>query len=117
MNVYFDREEFEGKSKEELQDKLNKYIEAGLVPPATTLDDVGIWDSPEYCLKKLIKSIYGREDYLVDTVTAISASECKPEDNIENKKFDRAVQQVALLMKKLASEQYLERRGIKYGSN
>lgn len=74
----------------------------------------------EYCLRKLIKSMYGREDYLADNVSVISANDTKdPElpdglalrvqDNYVNKKFDKAVEQVTFLMKDLALKQYKEK--------
>lgn len=47
VRVFMSPEDFEDKSKEEMQDSLNKYIETGALPPTTTLDDVGIWESRE----------------------------------------------------------------------
>ena len=84
-------------------------------------------DTPEYCLRKLLTSLYGREDYLADTVRVISATDALPElpeglslpiqSNYENKKFDRVMEQVAVLLKNLAVKQYLEQRAIVKGCN
>lgn len=73
----------------------------------------------ELYLRGLIKSMFGREDYLADAVEAIPAIDRQPEqpeglampvqNNHENKKFDKAVEQVAFLMKTLAIKQYLEK--------
>lgn len=45
MNMYnvkvrLPKEELESKTREELQEKLNKFIEAGFLPPDTTTDDI-----------------------------------------------------------------------------
>ena len=71
-----------------------------------------------YYLRKLIESMYGREDYLADTVEPISATAFKPElpeglalatqENHESKKFKKALNSIAQLMKTLAVKQYLE---------
>ena len=76
-------------------------------------------DTPEYYLRKLITSLYGREDYLADTIRVISATDELPEQpeglaipvqiTYENKKFDRVMEQVAILLKKLAVKQYLKK--------
>lgn len=40
VKVHFTKKELTNKLNEELQEVLNKYIEAGFIPPNTTLDDV-----------------------------------------------------------------------------
>lgn len=40
VKTHLPKEELESKTKEELQEKLNKFIEAGFLPPDTTTDDI-----------------------------------------------------------------------------
>jgi hypothetical protein len=45
IKVRLSKDELAGMTEEELQEMLNKYKEAGLIPPETTLDDIDVWES------------------------------------------------------------------------
>ena len=54
MRVCFTKEELANKPKEELQETLDKLIDAGLVPPDTTLNNIEPYEPTKHSIKPFV---------------------------------------------------------------